>query len=360
LAGFAVLSSTSLPRSQAIASATLRIALDVMGGDLGPAELVRGAIQAVREDGARVTLVGRIADIEPVLVRSGSPVPGLDVVDAPDVIEMTEQPVNAVRAKPRSSMVVAMELLRAGRADGFVSTGNTGAVMAAALFTLRRVRGVERPALAQIFPTLRGHCLLVDVGANVDCKPEHLLQFGVMGATYLERVFDRPRPRVGLLSNGEESSKGNALVRDAHPLLQASRLNFVGNVEGRDIPAHGADVVVTDGFTGNVALKLGEGCGSFLKQLIGEEARRDPISILGALLLRPALNRVSRRIDYEEYGGAPLLGVQGVCIVAHGRSNAKAIRSALRVARHAAETELPEAIRVGIEAELPRAVPTGG
>jgi glycerol-3-phosphate acyltransferase PlsX len=331
-----------------------------MGGDLGSAELVRGAVQAARDDGAFVTLVGGSAESAATLARAGGRPPGIDVVDAPDVIDMTEQPVHAVRSKPRSSMVVAMELLRAGEASAFVSPGNTGAVMAAALFTLRRVRGVERPALAQIFPTLRGHCLLVDVGANVDCKPEYLLQFGVMGATYLERVFDRPSPRVGLLSNGEEDSKGNALVREAHPLLRGSRLNFIGNIEGRDIPMHAADVVVMDGFTGNVALKLGEGCGSFMKQLIREEARRDPLSMLGGLLLTPALRRVSRRVDYEEYGGAPLLGVQGVCIVAHGRSNAKAIRSALRVARHAAETELPEAIRIGIQAELPQAVATGG
>jgi glycerol-3-phosphate acyltransferase PlsX len=331
-----------------------------MGGDLGPAELVRGAVEAAREDGALVTLVGRATEIEPALKHLGSTPPGVDVVDAPDVIEMTEQPVNAVRGKPRSSMVVAMELLRSGEASGFVSPGNTGAVMAAALFTLRRVRGVERPALAQIFPTLRGHCLLVDVGANVDCKPEYLLQFGIMGAIYLERVFDRPNPRVALVSNGEESSKGNALVREAHPLLRASRLNFVGNVEGRDIPMHAADVVVMDGFTGNVALKLGEGCGSFMKQLIREEARRDPLSMLGGLLLTRAFQRVSRRVDYEEYGGAPLLGVQGVCIVAHGRSNSKAIRSAIRVARHAAAIDLPEAIRVGIQAEVPEAVATGG
>lgn len=330
-----------------------------MGGDLGPAELVAGAVRAARDDGALVTLVGRGGDIELALRKAGGRPDGVEVVDAPDVIEMGESPVNAVRGKPRSSIVLAMELLRAGQAHGFVSPGNTGAVMAAALFILRRVRGVERPALAQIFPTLRGHCLLVDVGANVDCKPEHLLQFAVMGATYLEKVFDRRAPRVGLLSNGEEDSKGNALVRETQPLLRASRLNFVGNVEGRDIPMHGADVVVMDGFTGNVALKLGEGCGAFLKQLISEEARRDPLGMLGGLLLKPALSRVSRRVDYEEYGGAPLLGVQGVCIVAHGRSNAKAIRSALRVAQHAAEMQLPEAIRLGIQAELPEAVASG-
>ncbi len=328
----------------------MRIALDVMGGDLGPGEIVAGAVQAAREDGAEVTLVGRAADIERALRGLGGRPTGLDVVHAPDVIEMDDQPVNAVRAKPQSSMVLGIGLLRAGEASSFVTPGNTGAAMAAALFGLRRIPGVERPALATIFPTLRGHCLLVDVGANVDCKPDHLLQFAVMGAAYLERVFDRQYPRVALLSNGEEDTKGNALVHDAYPLLRGSQLNFVGNVEGKDITQHAADVIVMDGFVGNVVLKHGEGCAKLLGQLIDEEARRDPISMLGGLLMKRAFGRVRRRTDYDEYGGAPLLGVQGVCIVAHGRSNAKAIRSALRVARHAAEAYLTGAIRAGIEA----------
>ena len=328
----------------------MRIALDVMGGDLGPAEIVAGAVQAAREDGAEVTLVGRASDIEPALAKLGGAPSGIAVVDAPDVIEMHDQPVTAVRSKPRSSMVVGVGLVGSGEASSFVTPGNTGAAMAAALFGLRRVPGVERPALATIFPTLRGHCLLVDVGANVDCKPEHLLQFGVMGAAYLERVFDRPRPRVALLSNGEEDTKGNALVHDTYPLLKASQLNFVGNVEGKDITQHAADVVVMDGFVGNAVLKHGEGCGIFYAQMIREEARRDPISMLGGLLMKRAFGRIRQRTDYDEYGGAPLLGVQGVCIVAHGRSNAKAIRSALRVARHAAEMDLTGAIRASIEA----------
>lgn len=337
------------PGGRAIVSQARPIALDVMGGDLGPGEIVAGAIDAARRDQAGVILVGRQSDIERELGRRGGQPPGIEVVDAPDVIAMDEHPVTAVRTKPGSSMVVGMGLVRAGRAGGFVSTGNSGAVMTAALFGLGRIRGVERPALAMIFPTLRGHCVLVDVGANVDCKAEQLLQFAIMGATYLERVFDVPCPRVGLLSNGEESSKGNALVREAHGLLSASALNFIGNVEGKDIHRHLADVVVMDGFTGNVVLKLGEGLGSFMKQMIGEEARRDLLGMIGGLLLKPAFRRVGRRVDYDEYGGAPLLGVAGVCIVAHGRSNAKAIRSALRVARHASDVDLPAAIRAGIE-----------
>jgi glycerol-3-phosphate acyltransferase PlsX len=321
-----------------------------MGGDRGPAEAVAGAVQAAREDGVHVLLVGRRAVVEAELARHRDLPPGLEVVDAPDVVEMSDQPAQAVRAKPESSLVVGLAQVRSGRASGFVSPGNSGAVMVAALFGLRRIRGVERPAIAIPFPTLTGHCLVCDIGANVDCRPEQLVQFAIMGSAYVERVFGRPRPRIGLLSNGEEDSKGNALVHEARPLLRASGLNFVGNVEGKDIFQHHADVVVTDGFTGNVVLKVAEGAGAFVGDLIKQEAKRTPLGILAGLLMKPTSARVRRRIDYDEYGGAPLLGVDGVCIIAHGRSNAKAIRSALRVARHAAETGLTDAIRTGISA----------
>jgi glycerol-3-phosphate acyltransferase PlsX len=328
----------------------MRIALDVMGGDLGPAEPIAGAVQAARDDGVQVLLVGRRALIETELARHRDLPLGLEIVDAPDVVEMSDQPAQAVRAKPESSLVVGLAQVRSGRASGFVSPGNSGAVMVAALFGLRRIRGVERPAIATPFPTLQGHCLVCDIGANVDSRPEHLVQFAIMGSAYVDRVFGRPRPRVGLLSNGEEDSKGNALVREAHQLLRESGVNFVGNVEGKDIFNHQADVVVTDGFTGNVLLKIAEGSAAFIKTLIEQEARRNPLGMLGGLMLKPAFGRIRRRVDYDEYGGGPLLGVDGVCIIAHGRSNAKAIRSALRVARHAAETGLPEAIRTGIAA----------
>jgi glycerol-3-phosphate acyltransferase PlsX len=328
----------------------MRIALDVMGGDQGPAEPVAGAVQAAREDGVKVLLVGRRAVIEAELAKHPGPPAGLEIVDAPDVVEMTDQPAQAVRAKPESSLVVGLAQVRSGRASGFVSPGNSGAVMVAALLGLRRIRGVERPAIATPFPTLQGHCLVCDVGANVDCRPEQLVQFGIMGSAYVERVFGRPRPRIGLLSNGEEDSKGNALVREAHQLLRESGVNFVGNVEGKDIFQHRADVIVMDGFTGNVVLKVAEASGAFVSELIKQEAKRNLLGVLGGLMLKPASARVRRRIDYDEYGGGPLLGVDGVCIIAHGRSNAKAIRSALRVARHAAETGLTEAIRTGIAA----------
>ena len=321
-----------------------------MGGDLGPGDPIAGAVQAAREEGVRVLLVGRRAVVEAELARHRDLPPGLEIVDAPDVVEMSDQPAQTVRAKPESSLVVGIAQVRSGRASGFVSPGNSGAVMVAALLGLGRIRGVERPAIATPFPTLHGHCLLCDIGANVDCRPEQLVQFAIMGSAYVERVFGRPRPRVGLLSNGEEDSKGNLLVREARPLLRESGVNFVGNVEGKDVFQHLADVVVMDGFVGNVMLKVAEGSGAFVAELIKQEARRNPLGMLGGLMMKPAFARVRRRIDYDEYGGGPLLGVDGVCIIAHGRSNAKAIRSALRVARHAAETGLPDAIRTGISA----------
>jgi glycerol-3-phosphate acyltransferase PlsX len=329
------------------------IALDVMGGDHGPGEVIAGGVAAARDDGASVILVGRASLIEAELARLGAGASAVEVVDAPDVIGMDESPLTAVRAKPESSIVVAVGLVRSGRARGFVSPGNSGAVMAAAVFGMGRIRGVERPALATLFPTLQGRCLLVDVGANTDCKAEQLRQFGVMGGIYYELMFDQPRPRIGLLSNGEEEGKGNAAVREAFHLLRSSQLNFVGNVEGKDIAHHLADVVVMDGFVGNVTLKVAEGTSAFVQQLLREEAKRTPLGILGGLLLKPTIGRMRRRTDWQEFGGAPLLGVDGVCAVAHGRSDARAIRSAVRVARHAAEAGLPDAIRRGLQVSAP-------
>lgn len=320
-----------------------------MGGDRGAGEVIAGGVAAVRSDGAEVILVGRRVDIEAEIARLGAESLQIPIVDAPDVIEMSDQPAAAVRAKPESSMVVGVGLVRSGAASGFVSTGNSGAVMTAAVLGMGRVPGVERPALATAFPTLKGHCLLVDVGANVDCRPDMLLQFAIMGATYWEKVFDVTYPRVGLLSNGEEDSKGNVLVRETHGLLRGSHLHFVGNVEGKDLPHHPADVIVMDGFTGNSVLKVAEGIATMMKEMIRQEAKKSIAGIVGGLLLRGTFRRVGRRVDYEEYGGAPLLGVRGVCIIAHGRSNSRAVRSAVRVARHAAEIGLTDAIRAGVQ-----------
>jgi glycerol-3-phosphate acyltransferase PlsX len=321
----------------------VRIALDAMGGDNAPSDPVAGAVQAARELDLAVALVGPRDIVATELARHRANGLSIDVIDAPDVIAMGEHPVQAVRSRPNASMNVAIRLVRDGSADGFVSAGNTGAAMVAALFGLGRVKGVERPALATIFPTLKGHCLILDVGANADCRAEHLFQFAIMGESYARLVLGHPRPVVGLLSNGEEESKGNKLVQDAHPLLRQSSLNFAGNVEGKDIPRGLVDVVVCDGFVGNVLVKLAEGIGELTFSLMREEIGRSPVGVIGALLLRPALRRIRRRVDYQEYGGAPLLGVRGTVIVAHGRSGPRAIRSALRVARQAALAKLPEA-----------------
>jgi glycerol-3-phosphate acyltransferase PlsX len=315
------------------------IALDGMGGDHAPDVVVQGAILAARELGIRILLVGPQRELEAKLGQESSSLP-IEVVNATQVIEMDEHPANAVRQKPDSSMVVGVKLVREGRAQAFVSAGNTGAVMAAGLFELRRIKGVDRPALAAVFPTRKGGSLVIDVGANADCKPEYLAQFGVMGSVYMERVFGVQRPKVGLLSNGEEDTKGNALVQAAHPRLRDLPINFVGNVEGKEIPAGDVDVVVCDGFVGNVVLKLSEGLASSITGLIREEINSSMVSKLFAVGVLPAFRRVRKRLDYAEYGGAPLLGLNGVCIVAHGRSNALAIKNAMRVASQAVENDV--------------------
>ena len=322
----------------------MRIALDAMGGDRAPTEPVAGAVMAARELGISVTLVGPQDIVAAELERQRPGSLPIEVINAPDLIDMAEHPVPAVRRRPGASMNVGIGLVKSGAANGFVTAGNTGAAVVAGLFGLGRLPGIERPALAAIFPTLKGHCLVLDVGANADCRPAHLLQFGYLGERYARLVLGNPSPRVGLLSNGEEETKGSALVQEAHRLLQTTSFNFIGNIEGKDVPRGVADVVVCDGFVGNVLVKFGEGIGEFTFTLMRQEIGTNPIGILGGLLLRPALRRIKRRVDYQEHGGAPLLGVNGIVIVAHGRSTARAIRNALRVASQAAEAGLHQAL----------------
>jgi phosphate acyltransferase len=341
------------------------IALDGMGGDHAPDLVVDGAVMAARELGVSILLVGPEAELR---ARLGKDAISLDVevVNATQVVEMDEHPANAVRQKPDSSMVVGVRLVREGRAQAFVSAGNTGAVMAAGLFELRRIRGVDRPALAGVFPTRKGGTLVIDIGANADSKPEFLAQFALMGAAYMEGVFGINRPKVGLLSNGEEETKGSALVQAAHPRLRELPINFIGNVEGKEIPSGDVDVVVCDGFVGNVVLKLAEGLAGAITGLLREEINASIFSKLCAVGILPAFRRVRRRLDYAEYGGAPLLGLNGVCIVAHGRSNAVAIKNAIRVAKQAVESDVVGTIARGIASstaasatdEAPAASPT--
>jgi glycerol-3-phosphate acyltransferase PlsX len=303
---------------------------------------------AAREYGIEVVLVGPQEVIEAELAKHDTAGLSLPVVHASQVIEMTDEPSMAARKKKDSSMVVGMKLVKNGEADAFTTAGNSGGALAAALFRLGRVKGIKRPALSTVFPTRKGLCFISDVGANTDCKPIYLLQFGIMGSAYAERVLGIPNPRVGIVSTGEEEGKGSILVKETFKLLKESDLNFIGNVEGKDIPAGLADVVVTDGFSGNVAIKLAEGVASLLMRVMEEEIKRRPTAVLGALLAKSALREVKSRLDYSEYGGAPLLGVDGVVIVGHGRSNAKAIKNMVRVGKEAVEKGMLAAIKEGI------------
>lgn len=333
----------------------LRVVLDAAGGDLAPAETVKGAVEAGRLHGIASILVGREDAIRAELAKHDTQGLDLEVVDAPEVVGMEEHPVSAVRAKRDSSIVVGMQLVREGRAQAIVSAGNSGATLAAALFVAGRIPGIERPAIAGVFPTLQGPALVIDIGANVEVRPKHLYQFAHMGSAYMEKVLGISRPRVGLLSNGEEDTKGTPTIQEAHQMLRASRLNFVGNVEGRDIPVGDkADVVVCDGFAGNLVIKLSEGLAESIFAVLRSELTNGMVNKLAAAALRPAFRRVRRRLDFEEYGGAPLLGVQGVVIISHGRSTAKAIRNAMRVAAQAVEQRLVETIAEGLAETVPQ------
>jgi glycerol-3-phosphate acyltransferase PlsX len=324
----------------------MRIAVDAMGGDHAPAHPVDGAVAAARNLGLAIDLIGREAAIRAELARHPD-IGDLDVrvIDAPDVIEMNESPAKALRRKPRASIRVAAEHVAAGHAEALFSAGHTGACVVAAHAAFGMLSGVDRPALAPTVPTNRGSAVLLDAGATVECKPSHLLQFAHMGAMYAKAGLGIAAPRVGLLSIGEEETKGNDLTRDAHQLLKASALTFVGNVEARAIFAGAADVIVCDGFTGNVVLKLSEGLVEMVEDLLGEELQSTFSSQVGYLLSRRAFRRFRKRVDYSEFGGAPLLGVAGLCIVGHGRSSVKAVRNAVVMASRMAGNQMMDRLR---------------
>jgi phosphate acyltransferase len=326
----------------------LPIALDVMGGDFAPAATVAGASEAVRDLGANLILVGPEETVRREVARQRFVGPTPRIQDAPETIDMAEHPVAAVRTKRKSSIVVGLDLVARGEASAFVTAGNTGAAMAAAVLGLKRIEGIDRPALAVPFPTRTGACLLLDVGANADARPQNLVQFAVMGAVYGEQVLGLRNPRVALLSIGEEASKGNLTVQEAHQALLESPLNFIGNVEGKDIPAGAADVIVMDGFVGNVLIKFAEGVSSSVVSIIRSEIRSNPLTALLGAGLIPTFRRVRQRMDYAEWGGAPLLGVNGVCVIGHGRSNPRAVRNAVRAAHNAVEQNVIQRIQSGL------------
>lgn len=329
----------------------MRIALDAAAGDLGPGPNIDGALAAIERHGIFPVLVGPRDAILAELKARGVAAEGkrLEVVDAPDVIAMGEEPAAACRAKPRASIMVCAELAASGKVEGMVSVGHSGAAMVAALWHLKRLPGVLRPAIATCLPTARGLSVLLDAGANVDCKGFHLLQFAIMGSIYAQEVLGVAKPRVGLLSIGEEEGKGNELVKEAFPLLKCSGLDYYGPIEGRDIPAGTTDVVVCDGFVGNVAVKLLEGTGELMFGLLRQATEETASGRLAGMALRGPLSRLRQRFSYDEYGGAPLLGVAGNAVIAHGKSNAKAVSNALRVARDMSARGVNERIVKSVE-----------
>lgn len=318
-----------------------RIILDAMGSDTHPAPEVEAAIQSARMFGDEIILVGNQSQLTPLV--NGAP--GVRIVHAPDVFEMTDKISPGALRKVQSSMGIAADLLKAGEADAFVTAGNTGGAMAISLARLGRIRGVKRPALCALFPVKGGHCVVADVGANTECRPEYLVQFAQMGAVYARLVLGKANPRIGLLANGEEEMKGNDLVKETHPLLKAGGLNFIGNVEGKELFGGHADVVVTDGFTGNILLKSSEAVAKLLIDTLRAELMGGLRTKIGALLAKPAFNALRKLLDPAEIGAVPLLGLDGLVFVGHGRSDARALVSAIRSARAAVEANLMQQLR---------------
>jgi glycerol-3-phosphate acyltransferase PlsX len=315
-----------------------------MGGDHAPAQVLQGAADAAAEYGIEVSVVGSPAVVQPMLDSH----PRLRLVPSTQVIAMDDHPAQAVRSKPDSSMAVCARLCKEGKADGWISAGNSGAIMAAALFIQGRIKGVERPALGSVIPVKNGFAYFLDVGANVDSRPEFMVQYAAMGAIYAREMMGRTDPRVGLLSNGEEEGKGDELVKETARRLKGSMPGFVGNIEPKDLYAGKADVVVADGFVGNIAIKRAEATAEFLFRSMREEIPRTLTGKVGGALIRDGVQRLRSAIDWREFGGAPLLGIDGVVVVAHGRSDARAIKNAIRVTKEAVENQLVRKIRAEV------------
>ena len=328
------------------------IAVDAMGGDYAPHEIVHGAVLAAREFGVSVQLIGQENLIRQELKKHYTEYLPIEVIPAEDVIDMAEtQPATAVRKKPNSSIAVAMNQVASGKASGVVAAGSTGAATAAALFILKRIEGIERPCIAAVMPTHEKPVILADAGANVESLPEHIFQNAIMGTALSRALFKIDRPRVGLLNIGEEPGKGSSIVKEAYQLLSGEpNLNFIGNVEGRDVPVGACDVCACDGFVGNIFLKTAEGVGKMVTSMLREELTRDVKSQLGSLLAKDSFYRLKKRLDYAEYGGAQLLGVKGVCVIAHGSSKHIAIKNAIRVAKDASDANVIKLIENMVKA----------
>ena len=338
----------------------MRIVLDGMGSDTCPGPEIQAAVEAARQYPDEIFLVGPQETLSRSLEAAGGSLPNLHLVHAPETITMEDKGLKlalmAKRPNARNTMAVGMDLIKNGQADVFVTAGNTGGALATAYYRLGLIEGVERPALSGLFPVKHGHCAVLDIGANPDCKAEHLFQFAVMGSVYSEKVLGVPSPRLGLISNGEEPGKGNQLVKETYPMLQSSGLNFIGNLEGKELFGGQADVAVTDGFTGNVLLKSSEAVAKLLVDLLREELMSGTRRKIGALMAKPAFDQLRRVLDPGEIGAAPLLGVNGLVFIGHGRSDARALVNAIRTVRQAVHADLLQAIRSEIATRLiPRA-----
>lgn len=331
----------------------MKVALDAMGGDFAPAVNVEGAIEAARENRSiRVILVGDESAISRELKDRKYPSDRITIQPASEVVTMAESPSIAIRKKKNSSIHVGVKLVQSGEADGFVSAGHSGVVMATSLLFLGKAKGVDRPAIATVMPAIKGAFILLDVGATVDCKPENLLQFALMGNTYCRMIMGKKNPRVALLSIGEEDIKGNEMTKEAFKLIEKTDVKFIRNIEGKDIFTGKADVIVCDGFTGNITLKVSEGLAEAILKMLKKEVSSISAGKIGYLLIKPAIRNFKKRTDYDEYGGAPLLGINGTSIISHGRSSAKAIKNAVTVASSISEKKVHEAIATAIASDL--------
>ncbi|MTI69962.1 MAG: phosphate acyltransferase PlsX [Firmicutes bacterium] len=323
----------------------MKIALDAMGGDRGVTVTVKGAVDAVKEFDVNVILVGKKEDIKKELNKYEYPKDNIEIVNANEVIENEDKPVIAIRRKKNSSMVVGLNLVKKNQADAFISSGNTGALLTGGIFVAGRIKGIERPALAPVYPTDKGVSLLLDAGANAECRPKYLKQFAIMGSIYAEKVLDIENPKVGLVNIGVEEGKGNELVKDTYDLLKETDINFYGNLEARDIPKGYVDILLTDGFVGNTVLKLTEGLAQSIFSNLKKEFMKNTLTKLGAFLLKPSFKSFKEKLDYSEYGGALLLGLKGAVIKAHGSSDAVAIKNAIRQAKIFTERDVVNKIK---------------
>ena len=330
----------------------MTIILDAMGSDQYPDPEIQGAINAVNLFKEPIILVGNEEIIRPKLEQLLPNNPLISIVHAPEVVEMWDKPVESARSKPNNSMAIGVQLVKEGKGEAFVTAGNTGGAMFNALRGLGRIKGVQRPALTALFPTQKGKCIVVDIGANADCRPDFLVQFAIMGNIYAQRILNIEKPRVGLLSNGEEAGKGNELVKETYKLLEKCDLNFIGNIEGKELFGGEADVVVTDGFTGNILVKGSEAVAKLITDTLKTELMRSFITKMGALLVKPAFSKVKALVDPSEVGAAPLLGIDGLVFVGHGRSDARAITSALVLANSAIKNNLLEHMQADIAKNL--------